>query len=171
MKSFILFLVVAGSFFIVAKSQEAETSLSAKPDFPLMKNKHEESRAWASCSAAYLVYADILSADKPATAKQVKNLSNGATLASQISLFMRSLDDSPTKDEFAAAWEASALTRDSNKEVAYTALLSEFELAPETALKELDSKLTRCADNLKHQQAYVETYREMVSTGLLSVGE
>ena len=171
MKIFILLLVVTSSFLGVAQSQEADPFLSTQVDFPLMKNKHDESRAWASCSAAYLVYSDILSEEKPATAKQVKNLSNGAILSSQISLFMRSLDDSPTKEEFAAAWEASALTRDSNKEVAYTALLSEFELDPETALKELDAKLTRCADNLKHQQAYVETYREMVSTGLLSVGE
>ena len=167
-KAFIYFYF----FIIVFVPLEAfSQDINSKKEFGEFESKYEESRAWARCSAAYLFYSEILIEDKPATAKQVKNLSNGAKLTSQVSIFLRSLGEDYSAEELSTAWSGAKLTSESDYEIAVTALAAQFEESSSTAIEELSSMLDVCSTGLKRQQAYVEAYREMVSTGILVDGK
>jgi len=149
----------------LALSNGVASYVESEISFSEIKNKYQESRAWATCSVTFLFYSQYMAKEKPARSKQLQQVSNGAKLASRISLFLRSVGDSPSVEKFSATWNASGVASESDFEIATTALLAELE-SSKTFGDSLALTLEACGKNLSQQEAYVESWRELSASGL-----
>jgi len=170
MKKAILFLLV-----IAGQVQSAtDTYLMGDTDFLKIKDVNRQAESWGTCAATYDITA-MFYEDKPNQAKQFKDFANGAELAVIMAHVADSLNRDMSAESFSAMWAYSKTLGDSISETRMTAIAADGEslggALSEEFLNKLGNTLKVCVNNIKAQQAYIDSWRELAKSGLLVTEE
>ena len=133
---------------------------------------HTQSRVWATCAVAHDIAAMIESSEAPnsASARESQQLSNGARLASGITFVVDAMgqDEELTPQNFAATWNMAKLAMESNYETLSTSINAKLEKDMSATLAGFYPTYGRCLALRELQQEYVNIWRELYGSGLLS---
>ena len=133
---------------------------------------HTQSRVWATCAVAHDIAAVIESSEAPnsASAKESQQLSNGARLASGITFIVDAMgqDQELTSQKFAATWNMAKLAMESNYETLSTSINAKLERNTSATLVGFYPTYGRCLALRELQQEYVNIWRELYGSGLLT---
>jgi len=144
----------------------------SKP-FLAIKDVNRQAEAWGTCSAAYDVMAMFLIESNPAQAKQYKDLGNGASMAVVMSHVADGLTEDINQDRFNSLWNYSKTLADSIPETKSTMILADAETLGESGAEKFITKVAAtvkvCMANLEGQQTYIDTWRELAKSGLLTM--
>lgn len=137
-------------------------------------DKHAEAKAWAKCVVTYRFFSEVFSESKPAVSKQYSNMANGANLAIVMSVVSRSMQENQDNFNFPSVWNTAKTTAESEVELQTNALqvIFETDTREDSMLKlgvELgETNLETCSANATLQQMYVDLWRDLSASGLLS---
>lgn len=152
---------------MAAADDDAAPPLVEDTMFPLIENRQDEARQWAMCSATFRATSEVFDGENQGMAKQLRELGNGAQLATTMSLVMKGLDSDITPEKFSSLWNSAKHFGESLPESAYTQILSLAEHDADGTLKRLNSTMAICMQNQVSQKAYIDTWREMMLEGIL----
>lgn len=142
-------------------------------------DKHEQARTWATCAALYNTLSGLYQLrDNPAQAKEFNNLGNGAEVAVAmtfvVSAFGASLENvSPSR--FNATWDFAKVAMKEMPSAQQTTISANIEMGMKgtTELKnEVQAVIdgaTICIKNRELQQTYINIWRELATSGLLTL--
>lgn len=143
---------------------------SSKP-FITIEDPNRQAEAWAMCAAAYDFTASIISKSAPARAKQLGDLANGAEAAVTMTIVADGLDDETTPEKFNALWSMGKLLGKELPESRKTTLAAELEAHSgervSIFLANLTATVHTCMQNLEGQQAYIDMWRTLATSGML----
>lgn len=147
-------------------------------EFLFSGGKHKQARAWAKCAALYETLAEINRAwDNPEQAKQLDNMGNGAKLAVGMTFVVSNLGTSPEEfsvSQFNATWSYAKVAIEEMPSVERTAINANLELAKKSTadlkieIQAIIDGVTVCAKNSEAQQGYIDIWRELATSGLLT---
>ena len=127
------------------------------------------------CSAVYDFTSEILREEQPAQAKFYGNLANGAGVAvamtfveSMISDIQKYDSDVAIKERFSATWEHAKRMMQEIPNTQRTKLLAFMEVS-DTFFESLGKIVRICMKNGESQQMYVDSWRDLASSGLLTI--
>ena len=147
---------------------------SNKP-FLDIKDVQQQAETWAVCAASYDIMSTIMEADAPARAKQLSDLGNGAQLAVGMALVINDLDPDISLDRFKILWADSQTAMNEWPQAQLTSILADAEkLGPDRAQEfgeKINATVVTCINNLGAQKQYVDSWRELVESGLLQLPE
>jgi hypothetical protein len=179
----ILFFLFALTIPAIAASEGANrTPYVEKEQFQLTGNKHEQARLWATCAALYNTLAALNDTvwKNPAQAKQFNNMGNGAEVAVAMT-FVVSAFGTSTKDlspsKFNATWDYAKVAMKEIPAAQQAAIDANMELGLNgtTNLKDevqaIIDGANVCIENVELQQTYIDIWRELASSGLLTLPE
>lgn len=133
---------------------------------------HTQSRVWATCAVAHDIAAMIENSEAPgsASAQESQQLSNGARLASAITFVVDAMgqDEDLTPRKFAGTWNMAKLAMESNYETLSTSINAKLERDVSATLAGFYPTYGRCLALRELQQEYVNIWRELYGSGLLS---
>lgn len=133
---------------------------------------HTQSRVWATCAVAHDIAAVIESSEAPdsASAQESQQLSNGARLASGITFVVDAMQQGEdlTPQKFTATWNMAKLAMESNYETLSTSINAKLERDTSAALAGFYPTYGRCLALRELQQEYVNIWRELYGSGLLT---
>lgn len=147
-----------------------------------IQEKHERARVWATCAAVYDTAAVISERiqKKPVEAKEYRQMANGSEVAvamTFVSDVIINLDKKNTEliaAKFNATWDFAKTAMNAMPETIKTTINANLERAFKGD-GDLDSEITNiysavgiCMKNVKAQQAYINMWRELASSGLLT---
>jgi hypothetical protein len=147
-------------------------------DFLFSGDKHKEARTWARCAALYETISDLNQVwKKPALAKQFSNFGNGAKLAVGMTFVVSNFGTSPkeiSQSRFNATWNYAKVAMDEMPSVERTAINSLMESAKingnlENEIQAIIAGVAVCVKHLARQQAYIDIWRELATSGLLTL--
>lgn len=168
--SFLALLLVLPGLAIA----EENSYLSVDGPIIQIENVNRQAEAWGTCAAAYDVMAMFFES-QPAQAQQLKNFGNGAELAVIMTHVSDGLDPDMGQEGFSALWNYSKTLAESIPETRRTMILADAESAGEDGADEFLQRVTNtvktCVANLEGQQVYIDTWRELAKSGLLSIPE
>ncbi|WP_203142920.1 hypothetical protein [Marinobacter mangrovi] len=171
-KAFIPIVLATSLLSSFALAEESNSYLSVDGPIIQIDNMNREAEAWGTCSAAYDVMAMLLE-ERPAQAQQFKNYGNGAALAVVMAHVSDGLERDMSPEQFGALWNYSKTLSESIPETQKTMILADAENAGEKGSDKFVEKVANtvktCISNLEGQQAYIDTWRELAKSGLLSV--
>lgn len=171
-KAFVL--IVSGASLLSSFSWAEDSNSYLNVDGPIIKieNVNREAEAWGTCSAAYDVMAMLIEG-KPAQAQKLKNYGNGAALAVVMAHVSDGIEPDMSPDQFGSLWNYAKTLSESIPETQKTTILAEAESAGEEGaekfVKKVANTVKTCISNLEGQQVYIDTWRELAKSGLLSV--
>lgn len=176
MRIFVLTLMLLFSMSALAQASYIDDRVKT---FGSATTSNDEALLWATCSATYDVYAELIKESKPNTAKSFSNRGNGAQLAvtmSQVAELILSVDDGDLtdfKDRFDSVWIHAKMIGDSMPETEQTRIMSDFELKYNGDARGWIMKLNRtleiCTENIDAQERYIQLWRTMVKNGMFEV--
>lgn len=144
----------------------------SKP-FVSIKDVNRQAEAWGTCSANYDVMAMLLAESNPAQAKQYRDLGNGASLAVVMVHVSDGLVSDISPERFNSLWNYSKTLADSIPETKRTMILADAEILGEKGTEKFITKVATttkvCVANLEGQQKYIDAWRELAKSGLLSM--
>ncbi|WP_025442279.1 hypothetical protein [Vibrio parahaemolyticus] len=162
-------------FNAFAQIDTSNIFLESDSPFATYDDVNKEAQAWGICSSVYLIGSEIFTSTQPATAKQYKQLSNGAKLAIVMTHVQDGLTEDIDPDRFNSLWTYSQSLMDSIPETALTMIMAEGERTPANKKSEFMDKIANtmavCQNNLNLQQAYIDMWRELAKSGLLKLSE
>ena len=124
------------------------------------------------CSATYTILSRIMRGEKPARAKQLKQLANGAGVAVTMAVVLDGMEKDISKERFSALWNTAKLMGSELPQTKLVGLQAELESATGDRAtvfsKDLNATFKVCLNNLKGQQFYIESWRELAKSGLLT---
>ena len=147
-------------------------------DFLFSGDKHKEARTWARCAALYETIAYLNQVwDKPAVAKHFANMGNGAKLSVAMTFVVSNLGTSPTEfsqSRFNATWSYAKVAMNEMPSVERTAINANMESAMingdlENEILAIIEGATVCSKYQASQQAYIDMWRELATSGLLTL--
>lgn len=166
-----------GSLVILVCAQHAHgTELAPYVDgskkFVLIENTDRQAEAWGTCAAAYDVMAALM-ASKPNQAQYFNDLGNGASMAVVMTHVSAGLDPEMGTAKFNALWNYSKTLAETIPETQRTMILADFEVFGEERSSEFVEKVGEtvkiCLSNLEGQQAYIDAWRDLAKSGLLTI--
>lgn len=132
---------------------------------------HDQSRMWSTCAAVHELVAvmDDNGADSP-SAKESANQGRGAKVASAIVFIVDYFEDSedPNPAIFSSKWEMATMVMESNYESVTTSIFSGMAADPAAFSEKLLPTYRYCLNILDVQQDYIDLWRELYGSGLLS---
>lgn len=136
-------------------------------------NPNRQSESWATCAVSYDLSSAIVGVET-AAGKQLAQMANGAEVAVMMTYLVSTLGDKSGSEAFNSNLAYAKVLMKELPETRRTSILAEFELAKrngkgEEVIKKLASTTELCAKNSETQQVYIDTYREMIKIGLLTV--
>lgn len=167
-----------GLFYCVAFTQQAiggneNAYVDGSKPFLEIKDVHRQAEAWGTCSATYDVMSMLLAESNPAQAKQYSDLGNGASMAVVMAHVADGLSPDISPESFNSLWGYSKTLADSIPETKKTMILAEAESLGESGTEKFIAKLATtlkiCMANLEAQQTYIDTWRELAKSGLLTM--
>jgi len=147
-------------------------------EFLFSGDKHKQARTWAKCAALYETLADINQVwDNPSLAKHFNNLRNGAKISVGMTFVVSNLGTSPEElspSRFNATWSYAKVAMDEMPAVELTAINANMELAKKNAdleneIQSIIAGVAVCMEHLAGQQAYIDIWRELATSGLLAL--
>ena len=175
MERLLLVIVLTSNIFgstAIANSIDKGTSWidDSVPIF-LIEDKHRQAEAWGICSAAWTLASKLLSNDSPAKAQQFEDTARGASLAVGMTYVVNGMKEQGyTPDKFQATWSFAKTAMQSIPESQLTRILAKSE----TSKKDLwlynhMSTLKVCDSNMEGQQFYIDSWRDLATSGLLAL--
>ena len=161
--------------FLLAYSSTAfaEAYVDASQPFIEIKDVNQQAEAWAVCAAAYDIMATIQEADEPAKAKQLDDLGNGAQLAVGMTLVIDDLEPDISLERFKALWENSQAAMNERPQAQLAAIIADAaKLGTERKAefgRKINATVVTCINNLAGQRMYIDTWQELVKSGLLQL--
>ena len=144
----------------------------SKP-FLAIKDVNRQAEAWGTCSATYDVMAMLLAKSNSAQAKQYKDLGNGASMAVVMVHVSDGLVSDIPPERFNSLWNFSKTLADSIPETKRTMILADAESlgksGTETFITKVAATTKICMANLEGQQTYIDAWRELAKSGLLTM--
>lgn len=144
----------------------------SKP-FLSIKDVNRQAEAWGTCSANYDVMAMLLAESNPAQEKQYKDLGNGASMAVVMVHVSDGLVPDITPERFNSLWNYSKTLAYSIPETKRTMILADAETLGDKGTEKFITKVAKttkvCMANLEGQQTYIDAWRELAKSGLLSM--
>lgn len=137
---------------------------------------NREAEAWAVCSASYELLSKFVE-EKEATSKVLLEKSNGAKMAVVMSIVFDKVDRREAEDftvkEFNATWSYSKLAMQSLPESKMASIMADAErLSAAGQIQQFVDNLTDtieiCQRNSDGQQMYIDFWRELAKSGLLT---
>ena len=172
-KFFAILLSLAPVPFVGAAETPAYVD-GSKP-FIEIKDIKRQAETWAVCAASYDIMATIMEARDPARSRQLGDLANGAKVAVGMTLVINDLDPEISPEKFEALWTESNVAMAAWPQAQLTSILAEAEAAGAEGAEEFGKKINAtvvtCINNLKGQRWYVDTWKELVDSGLLKLPE
>ena len=176
-------LIILTAFLLLASPVSAAEDSERAPyvtqeDFLFSGDKHKEARTWARCAALYETISDLNRVwEKPALAKQFSNFGNGAKLAVGMTFVVSNLGTSPkefSQSRFKATWRYAQVAMDEMPSVELTGINANMESAKingdlKKEVQAIIAGVTFCAKHLESQQAYIDMWRELATSGLLAL--
>ena len=165
----VLTILISIPVLSIAEDKEGKSFVSDARPFILINNVNRQAEAWAACSAVWDFMAMLTVEDSEAQAKQYSNMGYGAKMAVAMS-FVSDLvkADDFDKDRFEATWRFAQTAAKSMPDVKMTAILADSESRGADAWSlDLGATITVCKDNLEGQQAHVDGWRALATSGLL----
>lgn len=108
-----------------------------------------------------------------AQARQYKDLSNGASMAVLMAHVSDGLSADITQNKFNALWNFSKTLADSIPETKRTMILADSEAlgkeGSDKFIEKVAATIKVCISNLEGQQTYIDTWRELAKSGLLTM--
>ena len=133
---------------------------------------HTQSRVWATCAVTHDIAAMIEGSEAPdsASAKESQQLSNGARLASGMTFVVDAMrqDDDLSPQKFASTWNMAKIAMESNYETLSTSINAKLERDTSATLADFYPTYRRCLALRELQQEYVNIWRELYGSGLLT---
>jgi len=167
-----LMLLLCTSLLSLAESFEDISFIEGEHQFILNKDTQKEANSWAMCSAAYSMLAKVNEPESPEYASKLNQFSNGAGIAIVMTYYMRmdtAKDGSSWNEDFARVWRHGVTMRESLIDVAATHIASNIEgHGLEVSLVKLINTVSICSDNLDAQQAFIDAWRELRESGVLT---
>ena len=170
---------IAPSFF-VAHAEDVVPYVSPETAFMAIEDPNREAEAWAVCTAAYEITAQIYAAEQlTAQAQEIHNLSNGAAVGVAMALMWGVMNDLKGTDSetaikrFNSTWDYSKRAMNSLPDAQATRILADQERLAGTNggadkfVRKMAATMKVCADNIESQQVYIDSWRELVKQGLL----
>jgi hypothetical protein len=172
-------LVIASTFsYCNSFGTELDNFLSVKSEFMLVTDKHKQASLWATCAATYSFVAELARKEgQEQQAKFSEDVSRGASVAVAMTYMVKFLSDDTYSEEdkisqFGTRWESAKQLMSALPESRMTYLLAQLEGSSSKESAEFMDKLTEtvrvCTDNEKGQQGYIDIYREMAASGMLT---
>jgi len=167
-KSIVLIAALIISNHLYAETNGKPYIDGSKP-FLSIKDTNRQAEAWAMCAATYDVTAEMISDSKPARARQIKDLANGAEIAIAMSQVINDLSEDIKTERFNAVWRIAKLSMTELPKTRVTMLLAEAESSDDKVefMNNLNATIDVCVKNLEAQQFYIDSWRELVKSGLL----
>jgi len=160
----ILLLAFSGSTF-------ADAYVDASKPFLEINDVNRQAESWAVCAASYDIMSTIMESEAPARAKQLNALGDGAELAVGMALVINDLDPDISLERFKVLWADSQAAMTEWPQTQLTSILTEAEkLGTEGAAafgRKLNATVVACINNLEAQRMYIDSWRELVESGLL----
>lgn len=149
----------------------ADAYIDASKPIIEIKNVNQQAEAWAVCAASYDIMATIWESNAPAKAKQLVDLGRGAQLAIGMSLVIDDLDPNISLERFKALWENSQTAMTDRPQAQLAAILADAaKLGTERGAefgRKINATVVTCINNLEAQRMYIDSWRELIESGLL----
>lgn len=140
----------------------------SKP-FIEIEDVNRQSEAWGTCSVIYEISATIAAESKPAQARLYKDLSNGASMAVAMTHVMNGFTADISPERFDALWAYSKSLISSIPETKKNIIFADAEgIEADEFLGKIVATIEVCMENLESQQDYIDDWRELAKSGLLT---
>lgn len=164
---------VAVILLALSSSAFADAYVDSSKPFLEIEDVNRQAETWAVCAASYDIMSTIMESKAPARAKQLSDLGNGAKLAVGMTLVINDLDPKISPEQFKALWADSASAMSEWPRTQLTSILADAEKLGTEAAEELGKKINAtvvtCINNLEGQRMYIDSWRELVKSGLLGL--
>lgn len=173
-----IYWLIYALVFITVNSAQAESKgtpfVDDSKSFLEIKDINRQAEAWAMCAATYDAMAELLSEEQPARSQQISELANGAEMAVIMSMVTDGIDTDITPERFNSLWKMAQVVGTELPKTRRTMLLAEMESSKtkEQAgifLSNLSATFEVCVKNLSGQQMYIDSWRELGISGLLTL--
>lgn len=165
-KYFVIILLAFSS------SALAEAYVDSSKPFVEIEDVNDQARTWAFCAAAYDIMSTIMQQRSPERAMQLGALGNGAKVAAGMTLIVDELDPDITPERFRQLWQISSEAMMQWPQQQLDAILADGERLGSAREEEFGRKINAtvvsCIGNLKDQKAYVDSWQELIDSGLLA---
>jgi hypothetical protein len=155
-----------------------DTYLAHGHVFAEIEDPEREADSWATCAATYDLVADIIRSEAPAMSEDMHQKANGAELAVSMALIMgdAGLREPGGNKRFGPVLKMAQLASSERPKIYRAQIMADFEAArtadrKAAADRRLMNTVRICADNVSVQQAYIDGWREMVKSGLVTLPE
>jgi len=165
------------SLFAIAVVNAAETSayVDGGTPFGAIEDVNRQAENWAVCAASYDIMSTIMAPEAPARAKQLSDLGNGARVALGISLVANDLSPDMSQERFNALWANSEAAMEEWPQAQLYSILADAERSAiegvEAFGKKINASVVICINNLESQRKHIETWQQLVKSGLLKPPE
>ena len=165
--------VIPAILLITSGTSLADAYVDAGKPFLEIQDKTLQAEAWAICAASYDLMSAIMDAESPEKAKQLSDLGKGARLAVGMSLIINDLDPDISPEQFELLWTDSRTAMTEWPQTQLNAILADAnEFGTERAEefgKKINATVVNCINNLRGQQRYIDSWQELVKSGLLEI--
>ena len=157
---------------LLASPAFADAFVDTEKRFIEIADVEKQAQTWAVCTAAYDIMATVMQERSPDRAKQLGDLGNGARVSVGMSLIVNDLDPEITTEQFRALWARAAQAMAEWPQQHLSFMLSEAERLGDERAEEFGRKINAtvvgCIENLAGQKHYVDSWRELIESGLLA---
>ena len=150
----------------------AEAYVDSSKPFVEIEDINRQAQTWALCAAAYDIMSTIMQERSAARARQLGALGNGAKVAAGMTLIVNDLEPDISPQQFERLWQIAdaAMTQWPQQHLA--AILADAERLGSEREEEFGRKINAtvvsCIGNLEDQKLYVDTWQELINSGLLA---
>ena len=171
MRTVLIILMVFALASTANAEQFVSKYLSSKPII-LIKDKHAQAKAWATCAEIYDALGNFYAAANkaPETVKQLRNMANGAEVAVAMTFVSRMLaesDISPSTIRFNATWTMAKMAMKETPSAVQTTINAALERNGAAEMDEIIKAGGICTQNVEDQQTMINLWRELAASGLL----
>jgi len=177
---FIIFVTALLLPALASAEASAREPYMTQEKFLFSDDKHEQAKNWATCAALYNTLAELNQSlwNNPAKAKQFSNMGNGAEVAVAMTFVIPALGTSSedvSQSRFNATWDYAKVAMKEMPSAVQTAINANLEMGMKgtTDLKnEVQAVIdgaTVCMKNIERQQTYIDIWRELATSGLLTL--
>ena len=171
MKTIAITLLMSFSVLSLAEDKVGESFVSDAQPFFLIKDVNRQAEAWAACSAVwdFMAMFTLKEGGTQAEIEQYSNMGNGAKMAIAMSFVSNLIAaDDLDEDRFKATWTFAKTLIESMPDVKMTSMLADLEQrGMDLWLPDFGATMKVCTDNLEGQQAHVDGWRALATSGLL----
>ena len=162
-------LLLCSPLASIAEDKEGKSFIFGAQSFILKENVNRQAEAWATCSAVWDIMVMMTTDDSKSKAEEYSNLSNGAKMAVAMSFVSELVKaDDFDKERFNATWTFAKTALESMPEVQMTSMLASLEhRGVDSWMPDFGATMKVCTDNLELQQAHVDSWKALATSGLL----